>query len=287
MVKILRLDELVPAIEGRIADGFLYGDFQFDIDPASADFLTRGVFSCYRPVEANTAPPAAERTLDLDDWLDLFYLAHAEKTKAFEAYSKYYLIHRRASLLVRHPPARGVSRRLPREAGPPLGDAPRGTEMITEVYVPRESLVAVHGGRPRQDFRENGANLIYGTIRFIEKDDRQLPALGQGALRQHHLQSPHRARRTRRSRRPPDDFRGSIDRAIQFGGSYYLTYHHWATRKQVETCYPQFVEFLGLKRKYDPRGAVPERVVSVLQAHVRGCAREMSISEPPWAAELK
>ena len=36
------------------------------------------------------------------------------------------------------------------------------------------------------------------------------------------------------------------------GGSYYLTYHRWATRKQVETCYPQFPEFLRLKRRHDP-----------------------------------
>jgi hypothetical protein len=31
-----------------------------------------------------------------------------------------------------------------------------------------------------------------------------------------------------------------------------LTYHHWATRQQTEAAYPQFVEFLKLKRKYDP-----------------------------------
>ncbi|HUF63269.1 MAG TPA: D-arabinono-1,4-lactone oxidase [Verrucomicrobiales bacterium] len=49
------------------------------------------------------------------------------------------------------------------------------------------------------------------------------------------------------------DFRRLIDRAIQFGGSYFLTYHRWAKREQVERCYPQFPEFLRLKRKYDPQ----------------------------------
>lgn len=43
-----------------------------------------------------------------------------------------------------------------------------------------------------------------------------------------------------------------IDLATQYGGSYYLTYHRWATRQQVETCYPQWVDFLRRKRKYDP-----------------------------------
>jgi hypothetical protein len=32
----------------------------------------------------------------------------------------------------------------------------------------------------------------------------------------------------------------------------YLTYHKFAKAEQVTTCYPQFKEFLNLKRKYDP-----------------------------------
>ncbi|MGH9902105.1 MAG: hypothetical protein ACRD68_09880, partial [Pyrinomonadaceae bacterium] len=48
------------------------------------------------------------------------------------------------------------------------------------------------------------------------------------------------------------EFRLLIDRAIQTGGSYYLTYHRWATREQVLSCYPQMPEFLRLKRRYDP-----------------------------------
>ena len=43
-----------------------------------------------------------------------------------------------------------------------------------------------------------------------------------------------------------------IDLAIRYGGSYYLTYHRFATWEQVETCYPQLPEFLRLKRHYDP-----------------------------------
>ncbi|MGH9197282.1 MAG: hypothetical protein ACRD1T_16275, partial [Acidimicrobiia bacterium] len=41
-------------------------------------------------------------------------------------------------------------------------------------------------------------------------------------------------------------------RAVELGGSYYLTYHRFATRAQVEAAYPQFAEFLRLKRAYDP-----------------------------------
>lgn len=42
------------------------------------------------------------------------------------------------------------------------------------------------------------------------------------------------------------------DLAVWYGGSYYLTYHRWAERRQVEACYPQFQEFLSLKLRYDP-----------------------------------
>jgi hypothetical protein len=53
-------------------------------------------------------------------------------------------------------------------------------------------------------------------------------------------------------RKAAEDFRRIIDRVIEFGGRYYLTYHRWATQRQVETCFPQFIDFLRLKRKYDP-----------------------------------
>jgi FAD/FMN-containing dehydrogenase len=49
-----------------------------------------------------------------------------------------------------------------------------------------------------------------------------------------------------------DAFRALIDAGIAHGGSYYLTYHRWARRDQVERCYPQMHEFLALKRQHDP-----------------------------------
>ena len=51
----------MPAIEQRIEDGFLYGDFQYSIDDSSDDYLTKGLFSCYRPVAAETAIPGEAR----------------------------------------------------------------------------------------------------------------------------------------------------------------------------------------------------------------------------------
>ena len=45
-------------------------------------------------------------------------------------------------------------------------------------------------------------------------------------------------------RKAAEDFRRIIDRAIEHRGRFYLTYHRWATRAQVEACYPRFVDFL-------------------------------------------
>ena len=53
-VDVIEVADLVPAVEKRIADGYMYGDFQFDINPRSEHFLTRGVFSTYKPVDPKT-----------------------------------------------------------------------------------------------------------------------------------------------------------------------------------------------------------------------------------------
>jgi hypothetical protein len=61
------------------------------------------------------------------------------------------------------------------------------------------------------------------------------------------------------------DFRRLIDHAIRRGGSYFLTYHRWATRAQVEACYPRFPDWLHLKRQFDPE----ERFQSDWYRHYR------------------
>ena len=97
--------------------------------------------------------------------------------------------------------------------------------------------------------------MTYGTIRFIEQGElKRFLAVGHAALRDAlsaNLNVVHSD--AGREKGGAEDFRRIIDRTIEFGGSFYLTYHRWANAGQVETCYPQFVDFLRLKRKYDPR----------------------------------
>ena len=121
--------------------------------------------------------------------------------------------------------------------------------MITEIYVPRERLVAFMEDA-RADFRAHKVDLIYGTIRLIEKDDESfLPwAKDAYACVVFNLHVEHDEEGVEKAK---GDFRQLIDRAIQYGGSYYLTYHRWARREQILACYPQMPEFMRLKRKYD------------------------------------
>ncbi len=65
----------MDAFAERIHGGFLYGDFRLAIDPASDDFLHKGVFSCYRPVDPATPMPADEKSLSDESWRTLLYLA--------------------------------------------------------------------------------------------------------------------------------------------------------------------------------------------------------------------
>jgi FAD/FMN-containing dehydrogenase len=248
VVRIADLCDLTALFEERIRDGFLYGDFQFMTDRDSDGFLRRGVFSCYRPAAAVAPLPPSHRELSGDDWKRLLYLAHTDRKRAFEVYSSHYLAtdgqlywsdtHQLSVYLDDYH----------RELDGRLGA--RGSEMITEVYVPREQLAAFME-RTRADFREHAAELIYGTIRLIERDEESFLAWA-GERYACVVFNLHVAHTPAGIEKAKEDFRRLIERTIDHHGSFYLTYHRWATREQALACYPQMPEFLRLKRKYDP-----------------------------------
>jgi FAD/FMN-containing dehydrogenase len=122
--------------------------------------------------------------------------------------------------------------------------------MISELYVPRDALAAFLTA-VRADFKAHGTKLIYGTIRLIERDDESVLAWAREswACTVMNLHVDHSAEGIAKAK---EEFRRLIDRAIEHGGSYFLTYHRWASRAQVEACYPQMPEFLAAKRRYDP-----------------------------------
>jgi FAD/FMN-containing dehydrogenase len=249
-VEVLDLHELPAAFAARIADGFTYGDFQFAIDNDSPEFLRRGVFSCYRPVDPSTPIPEGQASLTDDAWRELLHLAHCDKSAAFDRYAAHYL---RTSGQIYQSDTHQLATYLDdyhRELDDRSRAAVRGSEMITELYVPRSELTGfmeVVAG----DFRSQRVNCVYGTVRLIEKEDETFLAWARRPwacviFNIHTEHSPAGARSSAVT------FRSLIDRAAERGGSYYLTYHRHARKDQVLACHPRFMEFLERKRRYDP-----------------------------------
>jgi FAD/FMN-containing dehydrogenase len=263
VVEIRSIDDLIPAFDKRIADGFLYGDFQFSIERDSEDFLHKGVFSCYRPVPSDTPTPPAEKQLTDENWRQLLLLAHADQKQAFKKYADYYLSTNGQVYWSDTHQLSIYPDNYHREIDEKMHAPYPATEMITEIDVPRPMLSGFLD-EAREDFRKNRVELIYGTVRLIERDDESfLPWAKQPyACTIFNLHVVHNLEGMRKSE---DAFRRLIDMASRRGGTYYLTYHRYATRGQVESCYPQFSEFLKLKRKYDPE----ERFQSDWYRHYR------------------
>ena len=248
VVEIIRADDLTKHFEERIAQKFLYGDFQFLVDEKSSDFLQRGVFSCYQPIDERE-PIVAEKKLRNNDWLDLLRLAYCDREKAFKRYSDYYLSTNGqtywsdTSQLSAYLP--DYAQKLREQIG-----GEKSSLIITEIYVPRADL-SDFLAQAAELLRSNRTIVIYGTVRLIEKDDESFLVWAKESyaciiFNLLTLHTPGGIEASARS------FRGLIDLAIAHGGSYYLTYHRFAKLEQVMACYPQFKQFLALKRKHDP-----------------------------------
>lgn len=250
VVELLALPELMQAFDARIRDGYTYGDFQFATDPASRAFLGDGVFSCYRPVDDARAIPPNQLRLHQADWRRLLYLAHANKREAFMEFTDFYL---RSSGQLYWSDTHQLNIYLDNYHGQldaHLGAQVPGTEMIAELYVPRGRLAAFMAA-VREDFLRHRVDFIYGTIRLIRKDEDAFLAWARDdfACVIFNLHVDHHAAGLARAR---TDFQRLIDRAIEFDGSYFLTYHRFARRDQLLRCYPQMPEFLRRKRAFDP-----------------------------------
>lgn len=252
VVTLPTIDELMASFDDRIREGYLYGDFQFAIDRNSPGFLREGVFSCYRPVAPATEIPEGQLRLSQEDWSRLLLLAHVDKAEAFDRYREYYLAssgqiywsdtHQSGFYVDDYHEAIDRHLHLPHSA----------SEIITELYVPRAHLGAFMDD-VRADLASHEADLIYGTIRLIERDDVTFLnwARDDFACVIFNLHAEHGKADLDRVAR---QFRRLIDIAIRHDGSFYLTYHRFATRDQVLACYPQFPRFLELKKQHDPQG---------------------------------
>lgn len=249
-VEIVDCTELLAKFDQRRTAGFLYGDFQFSIDEASEDFLRKGLLSAYVPVSAERHSPTNNVSLSTEQWQELLFLAHTDKKRAFDLYTKHYMkTNGQVYWSDRFQLATYVEG-YHKQLDPNLAHYHRGTEIITEIYVPRSHLSAFLLAA-RDVLRGCRADLIYGTVRLIERDDESFLAWAKEdfACTIFNLHTEHTDEGQQRS---ANAFCGLIELATEYGGSYYLTYHKYASRMQLDKCYPQFGEFLAKKLEYDP-----------------------------------
>lgn len=250
IVEIRDLEGLIEAFEDQIDKGSLYGDFQFSTDEASDDFMRRGVFACYRPVDQAIPIPDDQQKLSQSDWEKLLLLGHVDRASAYKAYTEHYQathgqIYWSDSMQL-STYIEGYHKEVDRLT---VATTP-GSEVITEIYVPRNEL-GPFMAEVRGDFLANAVPLIYGTVRLIEADNESFLAWARENYACVIFNLCVRHDETGRAR-AAEYFQGLIDRAIPRRGSFYLTYHRWARRDQVEACYPQFRTFLHAKRQFDP-----------------------------------
>lgn len=240
------VESVMSAFDARIAEGYLYGDFQFSIDAASEGFLRKGVFSCYRPVSDDAPVPPAPAELNPEDWMKLLYLAHADKAEVYRQYVGYYLT-----------TSGQVYWSDEHQLGYYADDYHRaiqlpGSEMISELYVPRAKLAEFMLAAAEM-LRSRNENVIYGTVRLIERDDESVLRWAKQpyacVIFNLHVEPSDAGKE-----HAAESFRALIDLAAERDGSYYLTYHRWARREQVERCYPEMRAFLREKRRFDPSG---------------------------------
>ncbi|HEY9679654.1 MAG TPA: FAD-binding oxidoreductase [Drouetiella sp.] len=248
-VSVCSTSDAVSLLELSKSSGATFGDFQFAIDDASVDFLRVGILSTYT-AEHDAKATTNRKLLDERQWEELLYLAHCDKSVAFEKYTQHYLstngqiycsdTFQSATYLS------GYHRRLDEK----LGAECKGSEAITEVYVPR-NLLADFMSDASVQLKEDKANVIYGTVRLINRDDETfLPwASSDWACIVFNLHVDHTSVAISDLEKT---FRNLYDLAIKYGGKYYLTYNKFATPQQLLRCYPQALEFLEFKRLYDP-----------------------------------
>jgi FAD/FMN-containing dehydrogenase len=255
-VKVRRVVELgetrniIDRFEERIRDGYLYGDFQYTTDASRDSFLRRGIFSTYQPVPDDTPLTLNPTRFNPEDWARLTFYAHKYKARAFQVYSERYLKTSGQIYWADSQLSAAYVDNYHKDVDVAMKAKTPATEMISEIYVQRDQLPAFMEAA-RVTLRRHKTNVVYGTVRMIEKDDESFLAWAKAryACVIFNLHVVHTSEGIDAA---ADAFRALIDLGIAHGGSYYLTYHRWARRDQVERCYPQMREFLAKKKAYDP-----------------------------------
>jgi FAD/FMN-containing dehydrogenase len=250
-VEVRTTAESVALIEGRSAAGAPYGYFQYSIDETSAEFLRTGVLTTYEDVSEETPLGTESTDIDAKVLTSMLETAHRDRGSAYRRYAKLELskdgnvewsdLHQLSTYPAGYHPE--IEKRL----GPDFV----GADLILEVCVPRMELISLLEDA-RRILLGSEMPLVYGTVRFIEPDKDSYLAWAKKRYACV-IFSPHTSAEPQALKKTGDVCRQLIRAANKRGGSFYLAYNRFATRDELLSAYPQFRDFLGLKKQYDPR----------------------------------
>jgi FAD/FMN-containing dehydrogenase len=249
-VETLTLAEASASLEGRAANKAVFGYFQYNTDEASLEFMRTGILTTYEMVSDET--PIGEASTDIDETplASLLELAHQDRRSAYRHYATFELsksgnvewsdLHQLSSY-----PSGYHTRMNQRHP-----DQRKGADLVWEFYVPRGDLIAFFE-EARKLLLKSETPLIYGTVRFIEQDRDSFLAWAKKRYACV-IFTPHFRDDAPEKRKAAELYRQLAQAATRRGGSFYLTYNRFARRNEIDPAYPQFADFLQLKRKYDP-----------------------------------
>jgi FAD/FMN-containing dehydrogenase len=249
-VETLTLAEASALVERRAANGSAFGYFQYNTDETSLEFMRTGILTTYEIVSDET--PIGDASTDVDETLltSLLELAHKDRRSAYRHYATFELsksgnvewsdLHQLSSY------PSGYHAKMDQHHP----DQRKGADLIWEFYVPRGDLIAFLE-EARKLLLKSETPLIYGTVRFIEQDRDSFLAWAKKRYACVIL-TPHCLDDALGKRKAAELYRQLAQAAIKRGGSFYLTYNRFVGRNEIDLAYPQFAEFLQLKRKYDP-----------------------------------
>ena len=250
-VETLTLAEASASVEARAANGAAFGYFQYNTDETSLEFMRTGILTTYKLVADDT--PIGDASTDIDEALlaSLLELAHKDRRSAYRHYATFELgksgnvewsdLHQLSSY------PSGYHTKMDTHHS----DQKSGADLIWEFYVPHGDLIAFFE-EARRLLLKSETPLIYGTVRFIEQDRDSFLAWAKKRYACV-IFTPHCTDGVLEKRKAGELYRQLAQAAIKHGGSFYLTYNRFAGRSDMDAAYPQFAEFLQLKRKYDPR----------------------------------
>jgi FAD/FMN-containing dehydrogenase len=249
-VEVLDVKDLAAAFDRRRASGFLYGECRLAIDPASDDFLRRGILSAWRKAPPTSVPIQPPRELSEDAWRDLMVLAHTDPSQWFAKRRDFEVSTQKENIWSDDLQMETYVEAYHDIVDLRTGAKQPGADVPTEACVPPEELAAFLD-EARAWMKTEGVRPVDAVVRLIEKDDQTFLSWARRrsacvTLSRHLERTPGGLEQgTQRGRH-------LIDLALKHGGTFFPGYGRDATPQQMEAAFPMFREFLVRKTQYDP-----------------------------------